>query len=121
MKRRLTGKLGVLALAGAIAAGGYAYTATNTVPATTAGVGSGAISGYAITNVQYGLNATTPTNIDTVTFTINPAAAATVKAQLAAGGTFYPCTNAAGAVSCTTTAPQATVAAATQLTVLATQ
>lgn len=103
------------------ATGAYAYTASNTVPATGAGVGSGAITGYTASNVQYALNATTPTNIDSVSFTLAPAAAATVRAQLSAGGAFYPCTNTAGGATCATTNPQATVLAATQLTVLAVQ
>lgn len=73
-------------VAAAFGIGTYAFTASNTVPATSAGAGSGAISGYAITNVAYGLNGTTPTEIDQVTFTIAPAAASTVRIQLAAGG-----------------------------------
>lgn len=113
-------RLGVIGAAGVLALGAYGYTAANTVPASSAGVGSAAISGYAITGVQYALNASTPTNIDAVTFSISPASATTVKAQLASGGSYYPCTNTAGSVSCATTSPQATVAAATQLTVLAT-
>jgi hypothetical protein len=94
--------------------------ASNTVPGTEAGSGSGAISGYTVSSVAYGLNSTTPTNIDAVTFTISPTSAGTVKAQLASGGSWYSCTNTSGSVSCNTTSPQATVAAATQLTVVAT-
>jgi hypothetical protein len=105
----------------ALGAGVYAYAASNTVPSTTAGAGSGTISGYTVSNVAYGLNATTPTNLDQVTFTIAPTTATTVKAQLASAGTWYSCTNTAGSVTCNTTSPQATVAAATQLTVVATQ
>jgi hypothetical protein len=107
----------------AVALGGgvFAYAASNTVPNTTAGAGSGTISGYTISNVAYGLNSTTPTNLDSVTFTISPATATTVKAQLASAGTWYSCSNTAGSVTCNTTSPQATVAAATQLTVVATQ
>jgi hypothetical protein len=108
-------------LAVAVASGVFAYAASNTVPATTAGAGSNTISGYTVTGVAYGLNASTPTNLDSVSFTIAPIAATTVKVQLAAAGTWYSCTNTAGAVSCATTSPQATVAAATQLTVVATQ
>jgi len=100
--------------------GVYAYAASNTVPGTQAGSGSGAISGYKVISVAYGLNATTPTNLDQVTFTLAPTAAGTVKAQLAAGGTWYTCSNTAGSVTCNTTSPQATAAAATQLTVVAT-
>ncbi len=113
----------IIVLAAAIAVGSsvYAFAAANTVPATTAGAGSGAISGYTVSNVAYGLNAATPTNLDSLTFTIAPTTATTVKAQLAAAGTWYTCGNVAGAVTCNTTVPQATVAAATQLTVVATQ
>jgi hypothetical protein len=103
-----------------LAFGVYAFAASNTVPATEAGSGSGAISGYTVSSVAYGLNATTPTNIDSVTFTISPTLAATVKIQLASGGSWYTCTNTSGSISCGTTSPQATVAAATQLTVVAT-
>ena len=111
----------VAGLAIVLGSGIYAYAASNTVPSGNAGAGSGAISGYTVSNVSYGLNATTPTNLDQVTFTIAPVAASSVKAQLAAGGTWYSCTNAAGSVTCNTTSPQATVAAATQLTVVSTQ
>ncbi len=94
---------------------------SNTVPNTTAGAGSGTISGYTVTNVAYSLNATTPTNVDQVAFTIAPTAASTVKVQLASGGSWYSCTNAAGSVTCATISPQATAAAATQLSVVAVQ
>jgi len=103
-----------------LAVGVYAFAASNTVPGTEAGSGSGAISGYTVSSVAYGLNATTPTNIDSVTFTISPTSAGTVKIQLASGGSWYSCTNTSGSVSCNTTSPQASVAAATQLTVVAT-
>ena len=103
-----------------LAAGVYAFAAANTVPGTEAGSGSGAISGYTVSSVAYGLNSTTPTSIDSVTFTISPTSAGTVKIQLASGGSWYSCTNTSGSVSCNTTSPQASVAAATQLTVVAT-
>jgi hypothetical protein len=108
-------------LAGVVASSAYAFTNSNTVPATSSGSGSGAISGYTASSVAYNLNAANPQNIDSVAFTISPTTAATVKIQLAAGGSWYSCTNTAGSVSCTTTSPQATAAAATQLTVVATQ
>ena len=108
-------------VAGVVASSAYAFTNSNTVPATNSGSGSTAISGYTATNVSYALNAANPQNIDTVTFTISPTTTSAVKIQLAAGGSWYSCTNTAGSVSCTTTSPQATAAAATQLTVVATQ
>jgi hypothetical protein len=111
----------VAVLAIGIASGVYAYAATNTVANGSAGSGSGTISGYTVTSVVYGLNATTPTNLDQVSFTIAPTTTSTLKVQLAAAGSWYTCTNTAGSATCNTTSPQATAAAATQLTVVAAQ
>ena len=110
----------VVAAAGIFATAAYAFTATNTVPATRAGAGSGAISGYTASNVAYTLNATTPTNVDQVAFTLSPATG-TVKVQLAPAGAWYACTNTSGSVTCATTSPQATVSSVSQLTVVAAQ
>lgn len=113
--------LGALVVAGALAGGTYAFTASNTVPSSTAGSGTGAISGYTISAIAYTLDSTTPTNLNQVAFTIAPTTASQVKAQLASGGSWYACTNTSGSVTCATTSPQATAAAATSLTVVATQ
>jgi hypothetical protein len=118
-RRRRILLVGLLAIV--IGAGVFAYAATNTVPGTTAGAGSGAISGYTITNVSYTLNSTTPTNLDQVSFSISPTTTTTLKVQLAPSGSWYSCTNTAGSVTCDTTSPQATAAGATQLTVVAAQ
>ena len=119
LPRRRILVVGILAIG--VATGVYAFAAANTVPNSTAGAGSGTISGYTVTNVAYTLNTTTPTNLDQVAFTIAPTTASTLKVQLAAAGAWYPCANAAGSVTCNTTSPQATAAAATQLTVVAAQ
>jgi hypothetical protein len=120
--RRRAARVWVTAIAAAIlASSAYAFTASNTVPGTTAGSGSGAISGYTASAIVYTLNATTPTNVDQVAFTINPTTTSTVKAQLVAAGTWYSCINTAGAVTCATTSPQMTATTATQLTVVAAQ
>lgn len=96
-----------------------AFAASNTVPATSAGEGTGSISGYTVTNVQYHLNTTTPSNIDSVSFTLS-ASAGTVAIELLPSTTGYSCTNTGGNNwSCSTTSPQATVAPATQLDVIA--
>jgi hypothetical protein len=116
----LKGLLGTVAAVAVVAGGSYAFTASNTVPNTAAGQGTGTVSGYTVTSVGYTLNASTPSNIDAVTFTISPASATTVKAQLASGGTWYSCTNTAGSVSCATTSPQMTAATAATLNVVAT-
>src|SRR5579862_3729822 len=109
------------ALVAVLSVSGYAFTASNTVPNATLGQGANTISGYTASSVAYNLDGTTPSNIDSVTFTLSPTAASTVKIELANGGTWYACTNTSGSVSCTTTSPQATVAAATALNVLAAQ
>lgn len=98
----------------------FAFAASNTVPATRAGEGVSVTAGYTVTNVVYNLNATTPSNIDSVTFTLN-AAASTVKIRLVTTGTYYNCTNVGLNWTCNTTAPQATVAAADELRVIATE
>ena len=107
--------LGLLALAGA------AVTAANTVPATSAGEGSAAVSGYTITNITYNLNGGTPSNVDTVTFTATAdngstaTALTTIKVEFDSGTGYYDCTRTGGVapasnISCDTTAPQLTVA-----------
>ena len=100
----------------------YALTAANVVPATNAGDGAGAITGYTISAVAYTLNGTNPKNLDQAAFTIAPTGAGTVKIRLVAGGAvWYDCVNAAGSVTCdTTVGTQATVLASDELTVLAT-
>src|SRR5664279_1742526 len=88
-----------LVIALAAGTGAYAYTASNTVPNSTAGSGQGTVSGYTVTNVHYVLNTTTPANIDSLTFTVSPVIPSTstgkviVQAQLSTGGpTNYTCT-----------------------------
>jgi hypothetical protein len=119
-----------LVAAGAIAGGAYAFTAANTVPASTAGAGSGTVSGYTVSNIHYGLDATTPLNVDTVTFTVSPVVPNTgtgkviVQAALTSGGpNTYTCsTNTAGdTVTCATTSPQLTADKISTLTVVAAQ
>lgn len=80
----------------------YASAAANIVPGSKAGDGSGPISGYTVTAIHYNLNST-PSTIDSVTFTLNsaPVAGSTIKIKLvAAGSTWYSCTNIAAAVTC---------------------
>jgi hypothetical protein len=60
----------VLVVIGAIAAGGAAFTASNTVPATTAGYGTSTITGATATDIAYGLNSDgTQITSATITFT----------------------------------------------------
>ena len=113
-----------------IAGGAYAYTAANTVPTSTAGAGSGTVSGYTVTNLHYTLNTTTPANIDSMTFTVSPVIPSTgsgkvaVSAALSTGGpNGYTCsTNTAGdTVTCATTSPQLTADKLASVTVVAAQ
>ena len=117
-------------VAAAIVGGAYAFTASNTVPTTTAGSGVGTVSGYTVTNLHYNLNATSPANIDSLTFTISPVVPSTstgkvvIQAALTVGGpTSYTCTtDTTGAtVTCATTSPQLTAATLTGVTVVAAQ
>jgi hypothetical protein len=110
----------VVLIALVLAGFSYAYAAANTVPASNAGDGSGAITGYTITNVKYNLNTTDPSKIDTVTFNTG-AAAATIKIRLDNTTTWYTCTAVTVSpwtTTCTTTG--ATVVGATNLQVVAT-
>jgi hypothetical protein len=75
-----------------IATSAYGFAAANTVPDTKAGDGDGDISGYNVTNVTYVLETADPSNIDTVTFTLD-APADTVQVQLVTGGTWYEADN----------------------------
>jgi hypothetical protein len=80
----------------------FAYAAANTVPTSKAGDGSGAVTGYTVTAVVYHLNATNPTLIDSVSFTLNAAANLVKIRLLSTGTTWYACTGTT-AISCTTT------------------
>jgi hypothetical protein len=112
--------LGGLVLAAVVAAGVYGFTAANTVPATKAGDGAGAVTGYVIDSVHYTLGAD-PGDIDQVEFNLDstPVVGSTIKIKLVDAGTdWYSCTNVAAAVTCDTTSPQATVLPTDKLRVI---
>ena len=121
--KRLNGRsriIGILVVAAALATGAYAFTATNTVPSSSAGSGSGTISGYTVSGIAYTLNATTPSNIDSMTFTLN-ANAQTVKAKVVSGSTTYTDCSIAGGVNVTCDfSPDIAITTADQLSVIAT-
>lgn len=113
-----------------VAGGANAFTAANTVPASVAGAGSGAVSGYTVTNVHCNLNATSPVNIDSLTFTVSPlipsmsSGKVIVQALLSTGGpNTYSCTTttAGDAVTCATSSPQLAADKITSVTVVAAQ
>jgi hypothetical protein len=81
MIRRLAAA-SIVVLAVAIGAGvGRIATASNTVSAGAAGQGSSATSAYTVSNVAYALDASSPTNIDSVSFLISPSDPRVVKAS----------------------------------------
>jgi hypothetical protein len=101
-----------------------ASTAGNTVQETRAGVGEGEVTGYNVSSVHYVLNASDPTKVDAVTFSVNeaPGAGTVISAKLATEATtWYACTFSGTDVTCSTTSPQATVAGITSLVVVAAQ
>ena len=114
----------------AIGGGAYAFTSSNTVPSTVAGAGAASVSGFTVTNLHYNLDATTPTNVDSLTFAITPAVPNTgtgkvlVQVALTTGGpNNYSCTTDTGGtnVTCSTTSPALTAGAVTGVTVIAAQ
>ncbi|TAJ19020.1 MAG: hypothetical protein EPO65_07800 [Dehalococcoidia bacterium] len=86
------------AVAGAtvMAVGGMAYTAANTVPATVAGSGSGAVSGYTISSIVYNVNASDPRNVDSITFSYSPSSPDPTRARVSGdnGTTWFNCDSA---------------------------
>jgi hypothetical protein len=108
----------VVAFAAALALATYAFTASNTVPATKAGKGEGAISGYTVSAVAYSL-ASNPANIDSVAFTLN-SAATSVKAKLVQGSSTYTNCAVSGGTSVTCDfSPDVSVTSADELSVVA--
>ena len=100
-----------------IATSAYAFAATNTVPTSRAGEGSGIISGYTVSNIVYTFDTANPSNLTTVTFDLdNPAA--TVKVSLTAAGTLQNCTSATPFTHWSCTLTGTTVTSATSLRVV---
>ena len=83
----------VLAIIAIMATAAYGFAASNTIAdAGHAGDGSGAVSGYSITNMQWTLDKTDPSSLDSVAFSTD-AAAGVVKASLDNGANWYGCTS----------------------------
>jgi hypothetical protein len=100
---KLIGGLGAII---ALSLAGHAFLAANTVPASHAGDGSGAISGFTVSAVHYVLNSTTPSNLDSLTFTISPAPATvsgTVKVKTPSTGAWITCGVSGTTVTCPST------------------
>jgi hypothetical protein len=121
LKRRNRGSryIGTLLLTLLFAVAAYAFTASNTVPTSKAGDGSGAISGYSVSSVVYTLDAADPTMIQKVAFTLD-AAATSVQASLTGAAPFQSCVVAGLNVTCTF-ATEPTVLSVTNLREIAVQ
>jgi len=124
-----------LVAVGVLGVSSYAFlgSITGLETAGRAGAASQTVSGYAISDINYSFNSGDPNKIDKLTFTLD-GPATMVKARLAAAGPFYGCaTDDAAtasvravsgqeswtALSCDTTAPQATVLEQDELSVVA--
>ena len=84
--------LGVLGLLAVLT---YGFANSNTVDPSNAGDGGAAISGFTVTNVHYDLNASNPSTIDNVSFTLNPALPVGGASRISLdGGTNWLATNA---------------------------
>ncbi|NTV37187.1 MAG: hypothetical protein HGA53_09550, partial [Anaerolineaceae bacterium] len=82
---------------------------------TAAGDGAGTVSGYTVSAIKYNLDATNPSNVASVTFTIAPAANfVTVNLGTA---TWFTCT---GTTTITCLTPSTTVTSVTTLKVVST-
>lgn len=115
----------VLVVAAVAAASAYAYTnAVGGVNPPLLGSGSSAVGKYTLGTPVYNLNANSPQNIDSVSFTLTGATAATVvRVRLIAAGTWYSCDESgAPTITCATTVPLVTAVNANgnTLTVVAT-
>lgn len=118
-------KLSGLAFVGILATVGYGYAAGNTVPPSNAGDGVGAVSGFTVSNIHYGLNTSSPQNLATLDFDINPVmpAGGAVRVSINGGSTWLPagdCTASGADVTCTISGT-VTVTSVTDLRVVAAQ
>jgi hypothetical protein len=111
-----------LAIIAILATAAYGFAASNTVGASKAGDGSGAISGYNVTGITYTVNNADPTILDSVRFNLD-GNATTVKATLDSGTTWVDCTvvGLPANNNWTCAASGATVKSVTRLRVVATQ
>lgn len=78
----------------------YGFAAANTVPESGAGDGSGTVSGYTISNIQYTLLSTDPSKLAEVDFDVSPTAgagaASDVRISMDSGASWLACTNPSG-------------------------
>jgi hypothetical protein len=119
---KISAVLSAIVVTAVVGVGTQAFAAGSVVPDARAGSGSAAISGYAVTDVDYTFGQT-GTTIDAVSFNVDRAAD-TAKVTLDAGATWHACTvsataGAGGKYAASCAGVNASVASATELTVVA--
>jgi len=108
-------------LLAAVVVAGTAFAADNNVEDSYAGDGSGTVSGYDITDIDYNLAPSNPANIASVSFTTSPAVGdAEVRVSFDGGTNWLPAANCvdAGAVVTCTPASTVTVLSVTSLRIV---
>ena len=113
----LAGLLGLVTLAT------VGYANSNNVPGSSAGDGSGTISGYAVSNVHYTLDPNTPTQVNQVSFNLSPAMLAGGTIRISTNGTTFisaACTG-TSSITCSLSGAGVTASSLTNLRVVAAQ
>ncbi len=110
-------RLAVLAVFAIVAVSALGFAATNTVPGSKAGDGTGGITGYGVSNIHYVLDSSNPAEVDEVHFTLD-ASATTVRVAVE-GTNSSSCTNPSGNDWECTMPDGVGVAGATELRVVA--
>jgi len=111
----------VVLLALILSAVAYGFAAGNTVNATDAGEGFVTISGYTV-DVSYNLNASDPTQVDSVSLTLAPTTATDVKVNLDnTTPSWSDCSGSGASWTCDFNSTPQTVASMQYLEVLAVQ
>lgn len=95
MNRTRTRRLLAVAILAALAVAAFGFAASNTVNDSKAGDGSGTVSGYTVSNIDYNLDPSNPANIDSVEFDLD-AAAEDVYVSHDGGTTWTACNPGAG-------------------------
>jgi hypothetical protein len=112
----------VIGFLGLMAVLTYGFAAANTVPASNAGDGQTAISGYTVTNVHYTLDTNTPTNVSSLSFTLSPALPGSGVTRISLnGGTSWLAANACTGTSNISCTASVAVTALSNLRVVAAQ
>ncbi len=116
--RKKVRRIAAVAVIAVVAMAAFGFAAANTVPASNAGDGSAAISGYTVSAVTYTLGAN-PQNLANVKFQLAPVGATSVQASVTGAAPYTACTGpVAGVWTCAVTDA---VTAATSLQVIAAQ